>query len=298
MRVKGTLRRLDELVLTSEVQHAGVIVAGDAIALLGNARLHRADCLPRLQTHAVVWVTRCGEPRYPREHIHPLARTRVDFCFVVGYTEAAFSDGSRHSHSVQPCTPGVQRSEGDLIMTRKAVRRNSFSRRDFLQSLTTTIGLAALGGCCPPEMAQPAPTPTPTTLPASPFVASGPTILNFMAPILQNVALRDVLEWIIDRWHESHNLIKIEAYWTDGQSIPEKLYNLLESGDTSVDLAVMGFENLPTFIGAGFAAPLDIPDIEEFAREQVKIVTRAAKVYGVPLSVDVKGYIYNKRLYR
>ena len=184
MRVKGTLRRLDELVLTSEVQHAGVIVAGDAIALLGNARLHRADCLPRLQTHAVVWVTRCGEPRYPREHIHPLARTRVDFCFVVGYTEASFSDGSRHHNSVQPCTPGVQRSKGDLIMTGKAVRRNPISRRDFLQSLITTAGVVALGGCCPPSEPMPSPTPTPTTAPEPSSALSGPIIINFMAETL------------------------------------------------------------------------------------------------------------------
>jgi multiple sugar transport system substrate-binding protein len=119
-----------------------------------------------------------------------------------------------------------------------------------------------------------------------------------MAPVLQNASLDDLLKWAIDRWHESNTLIRIEPYWTDGQSIPEKLLNLLDGGDTSVDLTVMGFENIPTFISAGYAAPLYVPDIDEFAQEQVAIVTRENQVYAVPWFVDVKGYVYNKRLFR
>ena len=60
----------------------------------------------------------------------------------------------------------------------------------------------------------------------------------------------------------------------------------------------MGFENIPAFIGAGYAAPLGIPDINEFAEEQVKIVTRENKVYAVPWFVSVMGYYYNKKLFR
>jgi ABC-type glycerol-3-phosphate transport system substrate-binding protein len=119
-----------------------------------------------------------------------------------------------------------------------------------------------------------------------------------MAPVLQNASLDDILKWTISRWHENNTLVRIEPYWTDGQSIPEKLLNLLDGGDTSVDLTVMGFENIPVFINAGYAAPLDIPDIEEFAQEQVRIVTRENQVYAVPWFVDVKGYVYNKRLFR
>jgi multiple sugar transport system substrate-binding protein len=183
-------------------------------------------------------------------------------------------------------------------MTPKAVRRDSLTRRDFLRSMITTVGLAALGGCCPAVEAVPTPTPSPTVTPTSPSAPSGPTVLNFMAPIVQDVELRDVLEWIIDRWHERNPLVRVEAYWTEGQSIPKKLFSLLDGGDTSVDLTVMGFENIPTFTSDGYAAPLDIPDIEEFAQEQVKILTQEGQVYAVPWLVDVIGYLYNKQLFR
>jgi multiple sugar transport system substrate-binding protein len=183
-------------------------------------------------------------------------------------------------------------------MTRKAVRVNSFSRRDFMRSLITTAGLAVLDGCCPPaELTSPS-APTPATAPTPSPALTGPVILNFMAPILQDASLDDVLKWTVDRWHEDNTLIRVEPYWTDGQSIPEKLLNLLDGGDASVDLTVMGFENIPTFIKAGYAAPLDIPDIDEFAREQVRIVTWENQVYAVPWFVDVKGYVYNKSLFR